>query len=363
MEGLLINKLESIVQQQVILEKKLSDPAILSKRDELATISRKHRELSIIISKYREYQDLSRQSVDTKSMISDNDSGIAEMAKSELIEITQKLNILENELKLAILPKDPNDEKNIIVEIRAGAGGNEASLFAGVLFRMYAQYAEEKNWKLELVDNHPAELGGFKEIIFSLEGNRVYSRLKYEQGVHRVQRVPVTEGSGRIHTSTASVAILPEAEEVDIEINPNDLRIDICRSGGPGGQGVNTTDSAVQIFHIPTGLMVRCQDERSQLKNKNKALKVLRARLLEQKQADAIKEITESRRAQIGTADRSEKIRTYNYRENRLTDHRINVSWYKLDMILDGDLNEIIDTMIAHDNKYLLAQAGLNQSS
>lgn len=358
MEGLLINKLETLVKQQAQLEQQLSDPAIVGKREEMARISRSHRELSIILSRYREYQNLEKQLAETRLMTSDKDQEIAEMAKLEAESIAAKLAPLEDEIKISLLPKDPNDEKNIIVEIRGGAGGNEASLFAGDLYRMYAKLAELKNWKLELVDSHPGELGGFKEIIFSLVGTRVYSRLKYEQGVHRVQRVPETEANGRIHTSTASVAVLPEAEEVDIEINPNDLRVDICRSGGPGGQGVNTTDSAVQILHIPTGMIVRCQDERSQIKNKAKAMKVLRSRLLEQKIEQAEKEHADARRSQIGTADRSEKIRTYNFRENRLTDHRINVSWYKLDVILEGNLDEVIDSLVAHDNKTLLEQVG-----
>lgn len=358
MEGLLINKLETLVKQQAQLEQQLSDPAIVSKRDEMARISKSHRELSGILSRYREYQNLEKQLADTRLMTSDKDSEIAEMAKLEAESISVKLIPLEEEIKISLLPKDPNDEKNIIVEIRAGTGGNEASLFAGDLYRMYAKLAELQNWKSELMDSHPGEMGGFKEIIFSLVGTRVYSRLKYEQGVHRVQRVPETEANGRIHTSTASVAVLPEAEEVDLEINPNDLRVDICRSGGPGGQGVNTTDSAVQILYIPTGMIVRCQDERSQIKNKAKAMKVLRSRLLEQKIEKAEREHSEARRAQIGSADRSEKIRTYNFRENRLTDHRINVSWYKLDTILEGNLDEVIDSLVAHDNKTLLEQVG-----
>jgi len=263
---------------------------------------------------------------------------------------------LEEQLKILLLPKDPNDEKNVIVEIRAGTGGEEAALFAGDLFRMYNRYAEKQGWKVEIIDSNPTELGGFKEVIFEIYGNGAYSRLKYESGVHRVQRVPTTEAGGRIHTSAATVAVLPEAQEVDIEINPNDLRIDIFRASGHGGQGVNTTDSAVRITHIPTGMVVTCQDERSQLKNKDKAMKVLRARLMEKAQEEQNQKIAQNRRSQVGSGDRSERIRTYNFPQGRITDHRIGLTIHQLTNVLEGELDEIIDALISEDQAKKLAQ-------
>lgn len=362
MNPLLVKRLDALNTEKEELEKQLSDPSLVSKRDEFARVSRKHREISDLVRMYDNYQDLSSQLDDAKLMLEDADPEMASLAQAEIEPLTQKVEKLEHEIQVALLPKDPLDEKNIIVEIRGGTGGQEASLFAGDLFRMYSKYAEIQGWKMEIVDSHPSDMGGYKEIIFNLEGTRVYSRLKYEQGVHRVQRVPLTEASGRIHTSTASVAVLPEAEEVDIDINPNDIRVDICCSSGPGGQCVNTTYSAVQLLHIPTGIIVRCQDERSQIKNKAKAMKVLRSRLLEQKRMEAEKEYTEARRAQIGSGDRSEKIRTYNFKENRITDHRINVSWYQLETILEGNLDEVIDALVSYDTESLLKQMGMSNT-
>ena len=274
---------------------------------------------------------------------------IRELAEEELGELESTRLVLEEELKVLLLPSDPRDEKNVIVEIRAGTGGDEAALFAGDLFRMYARYAERHGWELEGMASSPTELGGFKEIIFMISGDRVYSRLKYESGVHRVQRVPETEASGRIHTSAATVAVLPEAEEVDVDIDPNDLKIDVFRSSGHGGQSVNTTDSAGRVTHIPTGMVVTCQDEKSQLKNKEKALKVLKARLLDMEIARQNEEIAQSRKNQVGSGDRSERIRTYNYPQGRVTDHRIGLTLYQLENFLDGDLEEMIDALITSD--------------
>jgi peptide chain release factor 1 len=279
-----------------------------------------------------------------------------ELIKSDIESLEEKRKKLEEELKILLLPKDPNDEKNVIVEIRAGTGGEEAALFAGDLFRMYNRYAEKRGWKAEIIDSNPTELGGFKEVVFEINGNGAYSRLKYESGVHRVQRVPTTEAGGRIHTSAATVAVLPEAQEIDIDINPNDLRIDIFRASGHGGQGVNTTDSAVRITHIPTGMVVTCQDERSQLKNKEKAMKVLRARLMEKAQMEQNQKIAQDRRSQVGSGDRSERIRTYNFPQGRITDHRIGLTIHQLTSVLEGELDEIIDALIAEDQAKKLAQ-------
>ena len=284
------------------------------------------------------------------------DSEMEELIKSELETLEEKKSKVEEQLKILLIPKDPNDDRNVIMEIRAGTGGEEAALFAGDLFRMYSRYAEKQGWKAEIIDSNPTELGGFKEVIFEINGNGAYSRLKYESGVHRVQRVPSTEAGGRIHTSAATVAVLPEAQEVDLEINPNDLRIDIFRASGHGGQGVNTTDSAVRITHLPTGMVVTCQDERSQLKNKDKAMKVLRARLMEKYQEDQDRKIAQNRRSQVGSGDRSERIRTYNFPQGRITDHRINLTIHQLTNTLQGELDEIIDALAAEDQAKKLAQ-------
>jgi peptide chain release factor 1 len=280
----------------------------------------------------------------------DDDPDVQELAEMEIQELQPKMERLEERLPIMLLPDDPNDEKNVIVEIRAGAGGDEAALFAADLYRMYSRYAENNGWKVEVMNANPSGVGGYKEIIFTVEGEEVFKHLKYESGVHRVQRVPSTESSGRIHTSTATVAVLPEAEEVDIDIDPNDLRIDVYRSSGPGGQSVNTTDSAVRITHIPTDLTVSCQDEKSQHKNKSKAMRILRARLQEKKEQEKQKERAEARKSQVGTGDRSEKIRTYNFPQGRVSDHRINLTVHQLDKILDGDLAPVIDELIEEDN-------------
>ncbi|MFS8544492.1 MAG: peptide chain release factor 1, partial [Limnochordales bacterium] len=289
------------------------------------------------------------------------DPEMRELAREELARLSQREAELEKELRVLLLPKDPNDEKNIIVEIRAGAGGEEAALFAADLFRMYSRYAENRGWRVEMMSASPTELGGFKEVIFMVHGKNAYSRLKYESGVHRVQRVPTTEASGRIHTSTATVAVLPEAEEVDVEIRPEDLRIDVFRSGGHGGQSVNTTDSAVRITHLPTGIVVTCQDERSQLQNREKAMRVLRARLLDMKRREQEEELAAARRSQVGTGERSERIRTYNFPQGRMTDHRIGLTLYKLDAVLQGELDEVIDALVMADQAEQLErqEAGL----
>jgi len=277
------------------------------------------------------------------------DKELKEMVEAELKDLEQELEALEHKIKLLLLPKDPMDEKNVVMEIRGGAGGDEAALFGAVLFRLYSRYAERQGWKIDIMSANYTDIGGVKELIFVIEGKGAYSRLKYESGVHRVQRIPTTESGGRIHTSTATVAVLPEAEDVDIEINQNDLRIDVFRSSGHGGQSVNTTDSAVRITHLPTGLVVTCQDEKSQLKNKEKALKVLKARLLDAAQQELEQEYAENRRSQVGTGDRSERIRTYNYPQGRVTDHRINLTLYKLENFLDGDIDEMIDAIIQYE--------------
>jgi peptide chain release factor 1 len=342
--------LEKIVEVRArarALEERLADPAVARQPAELAKAGKELSELRPLLEAGRRYEETLRGIDDARALASDADPELAELAKSELPELEAKRDALAGEIRLLLRPKDPNDEKDAILEIRAGAGGDEAALFAGELFRMYARYAEAQGWKVELLSESASSGGGMKEVIAGVSGKSVYGRLKHERGVHRVQRVPATEGAGRIHTSTVTVAIMPEAEEVDIAINPADLRIDVFRASGPGGQSVNTTDSAVRVTHIPTGVVVSCQDEKSQLKNKNKALKVLRARLLDAERERLAAERRDERRSQVGTGDRSEKIRTYNFPQSRITDHRAGVTVHQLDRVMEGDLDALLDGVAA----------------
>ena len=347
----MLEKLKDIETKYAEVERALGDPAQISNQQRLMELSKTHAELSPIVSAYQKYQHLAAALEETQLMLeSEMDAEIVGLAEEELEILTGQKEELTEELKLLLIPKDPNDEKNVIIEIRAGTGGEEASLFAAELFRMYTRYAERQNWKLEILNSNATGLKGFKEIIFSIEGAQAYSQLKYEGGIHRVQRIPATEGSGRIHTSAVTVAVLPEAEALDLEVDEaTELRIDTYRSSGPGGQSVNTTDSAIRITHIPTGLVVTCQDEKSQHKNRSKAMKILRARLQEQKQAELNSERSETRRSMVGSGDRSEKIRTYNFPQSRVTDHRIQFSTYQLDSVLDGDIQEFIDRLTTAD--------------
>ena len=342
-------KLEEKFEEYQKLNKKISDPEVMNDSNKYQKLLKKHAKLKKLIEYYKEYKKIKEGISEAEELIEDSDSDMKELAEMELAELEPRLEQLEEKLPVMLLPDNPDDEKNVIVEIRAGAGGDEAGLFAADLFRMYTRYAESNNWKWELMSANESGVGGFKEVIFSVEGNDVYKNLKYESGVHRVQRVPSTESSGRIHTSTATVAVLPEAEEVDIEIDPNDLRIDYFRSSGPGGQSVNTTDSAVRITHEPTDLTVSCQDEKSQHKNKAKAMRVLRARLKEKMEKEKQAERAEARKSQIGTGQRSEKIRTYNFPQGRVSDHRINLTVHQLEQILDGDLDVVVEPLIEED--------------
>ena len=342
-------KLEEKYEEYQKLNKKISDPEVMNDSNKYQKLLKRHAKLKELIEYYKEYKEIKEGIEEAEEIIEEDDSEMEELAEMELAELKPRLEKLENKLPLMLLPENPDDEKNVIVEIRAGAGGDEAGLFAADLFRMYTRYAEDNNWKWELMNANESGVGGFKEVIFSIEGKEVYKKLKYESGVHRVQRVPSTESSGRIHTSTATVAVLPEAEEVDIEIDTNDLKIDFYRSSGPGGQSVNTTDSAVRITHEPSGLTVSCQDEKSQHKNKAKAMRVLRARLKEKREKEKQEERAEARKSQIGTGERSEKIRTYNFPQGRVSDHRINLTEHKLEQILDGDLDIIIEPLIEED--------------
>lgn len=329
---------------------RLSDPAVIANQDEYRKLMKEHAELEELVSKYGEYKKINKEVSDAREMLNEKlDKEFREMVEMELRETEEKLESVKKEMKILLLPKDPNDEKDVIVEIRGGAGGEEAALFAGVLFRMYTRYAERNRWKTEILDSNPTEIGGFKEVVFSIEGNGAYSRLKFESGVHRVQRIPSTEANGRVHTSTVTVAVLPEVEEVDVEINPNDLRIDTYRASGAGGQHINKTDSAIRITHLPTGLVVCCQDQRSQHKNKDKAMRVLRSKLYDIAQEQQSSEIAQERKSQVGTGDRSERIRTYNYPQGRVTDHRIGLTLYKIDDMLDGDIDEMLDALITTD--------------
>lgn len=351
----MLERLVTLEEKYEELTRALSDPEVINDARRLQKYAKTHAELAGIVEKYREYKQVEKELQDIAEMLRDDlEPELREMAREELVRLKERKATLEHELKVLLLPRDPNDEKNVIVEIRGGTGGEEAALFAADLFRMYSRYAERQGWRTELMSSSPTELGGFKEVIFMIEGKGAYSKLKFESGVHRVQRIPTTESGGRIHTSTATVAVLPEAEEVEVEINPNDLRIDVFRSSGPGGQSVNTTDSAVRITHLPTGIVVSCQDEKSQHKNRDKAMRILRARLLNKLQAEQQAEVAQARKSQVGTGDRSERIRTYNFPQGRVTDHRINLTLYRLEAVLDGELDEIIDQLIgAHQAEQL----------
>jgi peptide chain release factor 1 len=344
----MLKKLRAIESKYEELTGLLINPEVLSNPAELQKYSREEAELKPLVEKIREYTKLLSDIESTEELLKEGDEDLRELALAELNELREKKPEIEEELKIMLLPKDPRDEKNVILEIRAGTGGEEAALFASTLFRMYLKYAEHNRWKVEMINLNSTGLGGIKEVIASIQGKNAYSKLKYESGVHRVQRVPVTEASGRIHTSASTVAVLPEAAEVDIKIEEKDLRVDTFCSSGPGGQGVNTTYSAVRIVHIPTGLIVQCQDERSQIKNREKAMKVLRSRLYEIEMERQEKERATERKSQVGTGDRSEKIRTYNFPQNRVSDHRTGFTLHKLDQVLEGNLDEIIDNLITH---------------
>ena len=355
----MFEKLKDIEVKYTEVEKALGDPTQISNQQRLIELSKTHAELAPIVSSYQTYQKLESALEEARLLIaSETDVDMIELAQEELDNLTTEKEQLIEELKLLLIPKDPNDEKNVIIEIRAGTGGEEASLFAAEVFRMYTRYAERQDWKVELLSGNATGLKGFKEVIFSIEGKDAYSHLKYEGGIHRVQRIPTTETSGRIHTSAATVAVLPEAEALDLDIDEaTELRIDTYRSSGPGGQSVNTTDSAIRITHLPTGLVVTCQDEKSQHKNRSKAMKILRARLQEQKQAELNSERAETRRSMVGSGDRSEKIRTYNFPQSRVTDHRIQFSSYQLDAVLDGDLKAFIQQLTNADQAEKLKEA------
>jgi peptide chain release factor 1 len=342
-------KFENIHEKLLELEGMLSDPAVLANQSEYGKVAREHSRVVRIHELYEKFKRVKQELAESQELLhQEDDEEMRELAKSEIAELSNKAKELEKELRIMLLPKDPNDEKNIFLEIRAGTGGDEAALFVSDLFRMYSKFAEIQGWKVEVMSSNPIGIGGFKEIIALISGKQVYSQLKYESGTHRVQRVPETEAQGRIHTSAVTVAVLPEAEEVELHIDPNELRFDVFRSSGPGGQSVNTTDSAVRVTHLPTGLVVTCQDEKSQHKNKAQALKVLRARLFDQIEQEQHDRISEERKSQVGSGDRSERIRTYNFPQGRLTDHRINLTLYRLEDIMLGKLNCVIEPLIAH---------------
>ncbi len=353
----MLDRLKEIEDKYRELTDKLSDPKILADAKRYAEYARAHSELAGLVEKIDDYRRVLDSIAEVKEMLrGEKDPEMERFLHDELHSLQQRGEELKGELKQMLVPKDPRDKKDVIMEIRAGAGGEEASLFATDLYRMYTRYAEGRGWRTQVLSSSPSDMGGFKEIIFEVTGKGAYSRLKYESGVHRVQRIPVTESGGRIHTSTATVAVLPEAEEVEVEVNPNDLRIDIFRSSGPGGQSVNTTDSAVRITHLSTGIVVSCQEERSQLQNREKAMRILRARLYEKLQEEQREEIAEARRLQVGTGDRSERIRTYNFPQGRVTDHRIGLTLHNLDSVLEGSIDELIEELAAADRAAKLEQ-------
>lgn len=355
----MFDKLEAVEARFMEIESRLADPDLGNKPGEFRKLSQEHASLMAIVAEYRNFKRLQSEIKSNNELLRESDAEISAMAKDELKALEPALAASTQQLQVLLLPQDPNDAKNIMLEVRAGAGGDEAALFVGELFRVYQRFAERQGWKVDVMSTNPTGIGGFKEIIALVEGDRVYSRLKYEGGVHRVQRVPATEAQGRIHTSTVTVAVLPEAEDVDVTINPADLRIDVFRSGGAGGQGVNTTDSAVRITHIPSGVVVVCQDERSQLKNKDKAMKILRSRILDAEQARAAKEHADKRKDMVGTGDRSERIRTYNFPQSRLTDHRINLTIHQLPDVMEGKIDEVLAALQAHAQMEELKAQGL----
>lgn len=353
----MFENLEEVVMHYEEVINELSEPDVLNNHTKYRKLMKEQTDLTPIVEKYKEYKEVKAGIEDSLLILEEEkDEEMRELAKEELADCKSRVEGIEHDLKILMLPKDPNDDKNVIVEIRGGAGGDEAALFAANLFRMYSRYAERNNWKIDMINSNENGIGGFKEVVFMIDGAGAYSRLKYESGVHRVQRIPVTESGGRIHTSTATVAIMPEAEEVDVQIDMNDCKFDVFRASGNGGQCVNTTDSAVRLTHIPTGIVISCQDEKSQLKNKDKALKVLRSRLYELECAKAHDAEAEARRSQVGTGDRSEKIRTYNYPQSRVTDHRIKLTSHRLAEIMDGELDEIIQALTAADQSAKLAK-------
>ncbi len=363
MERIVIERLTEICDRFREVERLLGNPDVISDQKRYRELAREHRELLPIFELFSEYENVVKGLKEVEDIIENSkDEDFVELAKEEKRELERRKEDLERKLKLSLIPKDPNDEKNVILEIRAGAGGEEAALFAADLFRMYSKYAEKHGWKVEILSSNETGLGGFKEVIALISGKGAYSRLKYESGVHRVQRIPVTESGGRIHTSTATVAILPESEDVDLKIDEKDLRIDTFRSSGAGGQHVNTTDSAVRITHIPTGIVVTCSNERSQIQNRIKAMKILRARLQELLERQKKEELDLARRSQVGTGDRSEKIRTYNFPENRVTDHRIKLTIHYLEQFLDGEMDEMIDALIAEDQARKIHQLTVDKA-
>ncbi|MFO7819188.1 MAG: peptide chain release factor 1 [Halanaerobacter sp.] len=352
-----VDKLDGIVDRYKEIEQLLSDPEVINDQERFQKLSKEYSRLKEIVKKYEEYQELRDNKEEAEEILEmADDEEMIELAKMQLEEVEPELEEISKTLPLMLIPKDPNDKKNVVVEVRGSAGGDEANIFAGNLYRMYTRFAEENGWDVEIMSSSPSEMGGYKEIIFIIEGKGAYSNLKYESGVHRVQRVPSTESSGRIHTSTATVAVLPEAEDVDIDINQNDLKIETYRSSGPGGQSVNTTDSAVRITHEPTGVTVSCQDEKSQHKNKDKAMRILRARIQEKMEEKRRQEESEKRQNQIGSGGRSERIRTYNFPQGRITDHRINLTTHQLEAILDGELDELIEALVTADQVEKLKQ-------
>ncbi|MFZ0243996.1 MAG: peptide chain release factor 1 [Desulfobacterales bacterium] len=356
----MFKKLEGVEERFKEIENLLGNPDIIKDQTTYQKHVREHSELNKVVTAYRAYKKIEADIEESQALLRDADADIKELAREELADLRRREEELQQDLRLRLLPKDPNDEKNVVLEIRAGTGGEEAALFAADLYRMYNRYAENRNWKVEVLTHHPTGVGGLKEIIAMVQGRGAFSAMKYESGTHRVQRVPTTETQGRIHTSAVTVAVLPEAEDVEVAIDPGDLKVDVFRSSGPGGQSVNTTDSAVRITHLPSGLVVTCQDEKSQLKNKNKALKVLRARLLDRMTSEQDAERSQQRKSQVGSGDRSGRIRTYNFPQGRVTDHRIGLTLYRLDSILQGDIQEIVQELTTHYQTQALQNAELD---